>query len=187
MWSVVSHKSSSIFSVVIAERDEPLPSPPPSHSHVYLPVIHALEQRLLMPCLWYMTHHVPQRFIQWINPERGGEKKQPKREPWLLSLPRLAHNSLFLCSSPLILLAGSVTVCLDQRWSVIWPLQGSALYYLRRVISDATHRALWPQESCFIIRKISNLISTSNFFLSIFTVFHSLQYNTTWYKKYYLD
>lgn len=99
----MSHKSSSIFSVVMAERDESLTNPPsPSHSHVYLPVIHALERRLLMPCLWYMTHHVPQRFIQWINPVK---KREKKNKNWLPSVPRIAHNSFFfcVCSSSLIL------------------------------------------------------------------------------------
>lgn len=67
MCFLMSHKSSTIFIVAMAERDEsPLPTPTylsPSHSHVYLPVIHALELRLLMPCLLYMTRLVPQRFI----------------------------------------------------------------------------------------------------------------------------
>lgn len=73
IWSMMSHKSSSIFSGV-APQTTPPPPPSPSHSHVYLPVIHALEQRSLMPCLWYMTHHVT-RFIQWINPKKKRKKK----------------------------------------------------------------------------------------------------------------
>ena len=44
-----------------------------------------------MPCLWYMTHHVPQRFIQWIKLEK-------KKKTWLPSDPWIAHNSL-LCVS----------------------------------------------------------------------------------------
>lgn len=49
MWSEMSHKSCFISSVVVAEKDELLFFS--SHSHVYLSVICALEQRLLMPCL----------------------------------------------------------------------------------------------------------------------------------------
>lgn len=74
MWSEMSHKSCFISSVVVAERDELLFFS--SHSHVYLSVICALEQRLLMPCLWYMTHHTEQLFIPWINPEREVKKMQ---------------------------------------------------------------------------------------------------------------
>lgn len=80
MWSEMSHKSCFISSVAVAEKDELLSHPPPphpSHSHVYLSVICALEQRLLMPCLWYMTHQTEQLFILWINPERRGEKCKP--------------------------------------------------------------------------------------------------------------
>lgn len=55
MWSEMSHKSCFISSVAVAEKDELLffflSLSPPSHSHVYLSVICALEQRLLMPCL----------------------------------------------------------------------------------------------------------------------------------------
>lgn len=80
MWSEMSHKSCFISSVVVAERDELLFFS--SHSHVYLSVICALEQRLLMPCLWYMTHHTEQLFILWINPEREGKKCKPDcRQP----------------------------------------------------------------------------------------------------------
>lgn len=75
MWSEMSHKSCFISSVVVAEKDELLFFP--SHSHVYLSVICALEQRLLMPCLWYMTHHTGQLFILWINPEREKKKCKP--------------------------------------------------------------------------------------------------------------
>lgn len=138
----MSHKSSSIFSVVMAERDESLTNPPsPSHSHVYLPVIHALERRLLMPCLWYMTHHVPQRFIQWINPVKKREKKTKtgcRQFPESLTIP-----FFFLCSSSLILSPVSIMaspvkcyltsaglcvalsgvchlMCHPHRWSWIW-------------------------------------------------------------------
>lgn len=82
MWPEMSHKSSFISSVVVAEKDELLFFS--SHSHVYLSVICALEQRLLMPCLWYMTHHTEQLFILWINPEReggGGECKPDCHQP----------------------------------------------------------------------------------------------------------
>lgn len=68
MWPKMTHKSSFISSLVLAEKDELLFFP--SHSHVYLSVIRALEQRLLMPSLWYMTHRTVQLFIQWINPEK---------------------------------------------------------------------------------------------------------------------
>ena len=60
-WSVMmSHKSCSIFTVATAEkgmsRSPPTnPPPSPSHSHVCLPVIRALEQRLQMP-LSFMYH-----------------------------------------------------------------------------------------------------------------------------------
>lgn len=90
MWSEMSHKSCFISSRSLAEKDELLFSPP-SHSHVYLSVICALEQRLLMPCLWYMTHQTEQLFILWINPERRGEKCKPDcHQPGALSL--------FLCA-----------------------------------------------------------------------------------------
>lgn len=49
MWPEMSHKSCFISSAALAEKDELLFFP--SHSHVYLSVICALEQRLLMPCL----------------------------------------------------------------------------------------------------------------------------------------
>lgn len=71
MWPEMSHKSCFISSAALAEKDELLFFP--SHSHVYLSVICALEQRLLMPCLWYMTHHTEQLFILWINSVREGE------------------------------------------------------------------------------------------------------------------
>lgn len=52
MWSEMSHKSCFISAVVVAERDELLFFCFfLSHSHVYLSVICALEQRLLMPRL----------------------------------------------------------------------------------------------------------------------------------------
>lgn len=66
MWSKMTHKSSFISAVVLAEKDE-LRFSPPSHSHVYLSVSCALEQRLLMPYLWCMTHQKQQLFIKWIN------------------------------------------------------------------------------------------------------------------------
>lgn len=88
MGSEMSHKSCFISSMVVAEKDELLFSPP-FHSHVYLSVIYALEQRLLMPCLWYMTHHTQQLFILWINPER---KKKCKLDCHQLG------GSVFLCT-----------------------------------------------------------------------------------------
>lgn len=96
MWPEMSHKSSFISSVVVAEKDELLFFS--SHSHVYLSVICALEQRLLMPCLWYMTHHTEQLFILWINPEREGEKKM---QTWLPSAGGLSHCSIVLPWPPL--------------------------------------------------------------------------------------
>lgn len=98
MWLEMSHKSCFISSVVVAEKDELLFFS--SHSHVYLSVICALEQRLLMPCLWYMTHHTEQLFILWINPERGGKEK--KMQTWLPSAG--GGLSLFLCAPLLPLL-----------------------------------------------------------------------------------
>lgn len=91
MWSEMSHKSCFISSVVVAEKDELLFFS--SHSHVYLSVICALEQRLLMPCLWYMTHHTEQLFILWINPER--EKKNAN----LTAISQGGSLTVPLCSS----------------------------------------------------------------------------------------
>lgn len=74
-WSTKPHKSSSITSDGRKGWVAPRPSPQPSHSHVYLPVIHALEQRLLMPCLWFITYHVLHRFSQWGDPKQMRKNK----------------------------------------------------------------------------------------------------------------
>lgn len=95
LWSEMSHKSCFISSVVVVEKNELLFSP--SHSHVYPSVICALEQRLLMPCLWYMTHHTGQLFIQWINPERGeGERRE--KNATLTAISQVGGFTVPLCS-----------------------------------------------------------------------------------------
>lgn len=90
MWLLMSHKSSTIFTVVMAERDEsPLPTPTylsPSHSHVYLPVIHALELRLLMPCLLYIWHIMCHNVSSNELTQRRRRKKK-----------QLPSPSLFFC------------------------------------------------------------------------------------------
>lgn len=96
LWCPINLPLSSLWWWQKGMSRSPAPPHPSSHSHVYLPVIHALEQRLLMPCLWYMRHHVPQRFIQWINPER---KKK---------LPRMAHNFLLFFSTLADIVAVSI-------------------------------------------------------------------------------
>lgn len=53
------------FVVLLAEKDELLFSIPILPSICLLAV--PLSKRLLMPCLWYMTHHPQQLFIKWIN------------------------------------------------------------------------------------------------------------------------
>lgn len=143
MWSKMTHKSSFISSLVLAEKDELLFFP--SHSHVYLSVIRALEQRLLMPSLWYMTHRTVQLFIQWINPKK-------KMQTWLTSAPRLFHNSFVFMnpqppSSPLDLIyMHSPQPNIEQTrqralWVLnfggklfMWPRHISALQNLLRVI-----------------------------------------------------
>lgn len=74
-WSTKPHKSSSITSDGRKGWVAPRPSPQPSHSHVYLSVIHALERRLLMPCLWFITYHVLHRFSQWGDPKQMRKNK----------------------------------------------------------------------------------------------------------------
>lgn len=142
MWSKMTHKSSFISSLVLAEKDELLFFP--SHSHVYLSVIRALEQRLLMPSLWYMTHRTVQLFIQWINPEK-------KMQTWLTSAPRPFHNSFvcvsrppppthtYICTSPKPNIEQTRQTAL---WVLkfggklfMWPGHISALYNLLYVIS----------------------------------------------------
>lgn len=89
MWSVMSHKSSSITSALMAEKDEALTSP--------LHLIHVSICLLSMPlskdywCSAFDIWHIMCHNISSSELTCRGQKKT-----WLPSVPRITHKS-FLC------------------------------------------------------------------------------------------
>lgn len=89
-WSMMSHKSSSVFSSGYGGARWAAGSPPPpylSSLYPHQPPISSTHppagpsscpwaKITDAPCLWYMTHHMPQCFSQWINHRRRRERER---------------------------------------------------------------------------------------------------------------
>lgn len=129
MWSVVSHKSSSIFSVVMAERDESLTNPPLHLIHMSICLLSMpLSKDYWCPAfdIWHiMCHNVSS------NELNLGRRKKTQ----LPSVSRIAHNS-FLC----------VCGCVCSSLLILWLWVLWLLRFTGEVLSDlcrTLHCVIW--------------------------------------------
>lgn len=137
MWSTVSHKSSSISSVVMAERDESLSSPP-------LHLIHMSICLLSMPLS--KDYWCPACDIRRIMRLDASSNELTWRKKKMAPVTSPNHSQLFLLKKEKNtafvqgdIMSVSVMTLLDHRWGVIWPLQDSVLCYLVCVKSRDAH------------------------------------------------